>query len=235
MTTSTQDPDLRLGLTGAAVNIAGILLSGPLGVALVALIHPNPAWQSPRLWAENFHPVQTLPFYGGFLLLGGYLLMMSAAHRIADEKYKGATLVALLFTAAFATLIFFNYFSQTTFLPALAQNYSPEYDAFITSFSLNSPQSLCWAIEMWGYALLGAATCFAAPVFNRSRTEKITAGLMVANGVLSIAGGFVTAADLSWVLSVPGLVSYILWNGLVLGMAVFFWVSLKQRGEVSRN
>ena len=119
--------------------------------------------------------------------------MIAVTHQVAEEKDKVYTLVALVLTAAYATLIFFNYINQTTFLPALAQNYRPEYDAVISTFSLNNPLALCWAIEMWGYALLGLATCFLAPVFQRNLT-KITAGLMAANGVVSIAGGVVTSA-----------------------------------------
>jgi len=45
----------------------------------------------------------------------------------------------------------------------------------------------------------------------------------------SLAGGFVTAADLGWVLTAPGLVSYSVWNLLVFLMAIFFLLSLRKR------
>lgn len=226
---NAQNTALRVGIYGAVINIAGIFLSGPLGLVLISLTHPNPAWQTPKLWAENFHPIQTVPFFGGFLLLIGYILMMAAAHQMAEEKDKIYTQVALIFTAAFATLIFFNYINQTTFLPALAKNYRPEYDPVISAFSFSNPRSLCWAIEMWGYALLGLATCFAAPVFRHSATEKKTAFLMLANGVISIVGGFVASGNLEWVFTQAGLINYALWNVLVLILAVFFLLSLKRR------
>jgi len=155
---NAQNSALRTGMVGAVTNIAGILLSGPLGLVLVLLIRPNPAWQTAKVWVDNYHVVQSLPFFGGFLLLIGYIVMVAATHQIAEEKHKIYTQIALILTAAFVTLIFFNYISQTTFLPALVKNYQPEYDAIISTFSLASPQSLCWAIEMWGYALLGLAT-----------------------------------------------------------------------------
>src|SRR5512133_3343656 len=138
---NTQNSALRLGMYGAMINIAGIILSGPLGLVLVMLVHPQPAWQSAKVWAENFHPIQTAPFFGGFLLLIGYIIMMAAAHEIAEEKDKVYTRIALVLTAVFVTLIFFNYISQTTFLPALAKNYRPEYDPIISTFSLASPQA----------------------------------------------------------------------------------------------
>lgn len=39
---------------------------------------------------------------------------------------------------------------------------------------------------------------------------------MIANGVVSIVGGFVTAWSLGWVLTTPGVVSYVGWN--ILGL-----------------
>jgi hypothetical protein len=228
---NSQNTNYRIGIYAASINIAGILLSGPLGLLVVSLVKPAPAWQTPAQWAAGYHPVQTLPFYFGFLLVFSYIAMIAVAHRIAGEEHKTYTLIALVFTAAFVPLIFFNYINQTTFLPALARSYRPEFDALISAFSLNNPNALCWAIEMWGYALLGMATIFAAPVFNRNRTEKITAWLMVINGVISLAGGFLSAVNLSWVLTLPGLINYMLWNGLVLVMAIFFLLSLRRRSR----
>lgn len=101
---------------------------------------------------------QTAPFFGGFFLVGGYVVMIAALYQLAEEQQKTNALVAVVFTSIFATLIFFNYISQTTFIPAMAQAYQPAYDAAISIFSLANPLSLCWAIEMWGYALLGVAT-----------------------------------------------------------------------------
>lgn len=133
----------------------------------------------------------------------------------------------LISAAAFVALIFFNYINQTTFLPALARGYRPEYDPLITLLSFSNPRSLCWAIEMWGYALLGVSTILAAPVLRRNWLEKATAGLMVANGIISLVGGFVTSADLSWVMTPTGPANYIAWN--VLALAVCFGVSMYRR------
>ena len=82
---------------------------------------------------------------------------------------------------------------------------------------------------MWGNALRGLATCFVAPVFRQNRTEKITAGLMVANGAVSILGGFVTSANLGWVHTLPGLIGYLLWNVLVLVLSVFYLLSFRRK------
>lgn len=220
---------LRSGVVGAWLTVAGILLSGPLGLLIVSAVQASGPWQGAASYAQNYHPIQTLPFFCGFLLVGGYVVLMAALHQLAEEQQKTQTLIGVAFTAIFATLIFFNYVNQTTFVPALVQNYRPEYDPAIATFSLANPLSLCWAIEMWGYAFLGVATWLAAPVFNRNRLERSTALLMIANGVVSLVGGMVTAWNLGWVLSTPGMVSYALWNVLVLALSILIILSLRRR------
>ncbi|HCV42558.1 MAG TPA: hypothetical protein DGH68_03670 [Bacteroidetes bacterium] len=220
---------LRIGIYGAIATLIGIILSGPLALVLVNLVHPQPAWMDAQTFVNNFHAVQTLPFFGGIALVIGYVVLMAALHHLADDGQKTTSLIAVILTAAFATLIFFNYISQTTFVPALAREYKPEYESLIAAFSFSNPNSLCWAIEMWGYALLGLATWFAAPVFNRNTLEKVTAALMIANGVISIIGAIIASQDLAWVFTVSGFVSYAVWNVLVLALSTCIIVSLRKR------
>ena len=218
----------KTGIYGAIATIIGIAVSGPIGLAIVSAIHSSGPWQGAHLYARHYHPVQSIPFFGGFLLVGGCMAMMAATYLLAEPRFMARALTAMMFTTAFASFIFFNYVAQTTFVPALATWYRPEYDAAITTLSLANPASLCWAIEMWGYALLGVATWLVAPVFNRGRLERATAMLMVANGVISIVGGIVTAYDLDWVFSTAGLASYTAWNVLFLALAICFMVSLRR-------
>jgi hypothetical protein len=223
----------RIGIYAALLLIAGIVLSGPLGLIVVTAIHPQPAWQDAQTLAANYHPIQTFPFFAGFLLVIGSGLLIATLYRLSAEKDKAVALLAVICTAAFTGLIFLNYICQTTFIPALLANYQPEFDAIIATFSFTNPNSMCWAIEMWGYALLGLATLLLAPVFKRGRVEKITAGLMIANGILSIAGGFITAVNLSWVMTVPGLTFYIAWNALVVLLGVFvIWALYRREYQV---
>jgi hypothetical protein len=223
------NPNHRVGIYGALLLIAGTVLSGPIGVIVVSMVHPQPTWQDVQTLAANYHPIQTLPFFAGFLLVIGSGLLVATLYRLSAEKDKAVALLAVMCTAAFISLIFFNYICQTTFVPALLKNYRPEYDAVITAFSFTNPNSLCWAIEMWGYALLGLATLLLAPVFNRSRIEKTTAWLMILNGILSIAGGFITAVHLGWVMTPAGLINYVAWNILVVLLGAFVMLSLLQR------
>ena len=96
--------------------------------------------------------------------------MIAALHTLADGPLRARATAALGFAAAFAALIFFNYIVQTTFLPALVQGGSTENAVLISAFALSNPRALGWAIEMWGYAVLGVATWLIAPVLaNRGR------------------------------------------------------------------
>jgi hypothetical protein len=219
----------RTGIMAAMVMVAGALLSGPLGLYVVAAVHPQPPWQDARTLAANYHPIQTFPFFAGFLLVLGSALLIATLYQLAGEEEKPAALLAVICTAAFVGLIFFNYICQTTFLPPLLTNYQPQYEAIISTLAFTNPYSLCWAIEMWGYALLGLATWLTAGVFSGSRTEKATAGLQVANGILSIAGGFITAVNLGWVMTPAGIANYVIWNVLMVAWGGFVIASLVQR------
>jgi Ni/Fe-hydrogenase subunit HybB-like protein len=220
---------LRAGAAGAILVIVGVVLSGPLGLIAVNAIHAQPAWHGARTFAENFHSVQTAPFFAGIALVLGFVVVMAALYHLASERQKPRMLVAALLTGVFATLIFFNYISQTTFIPALVRDYRPEHDTLIAVFSFSNPRSLCWAIEMWGYALLGVATWVAVPVFDRQGIERSVRLLMTINGIFSIAGALVVSYDLSWVFTPAGLFGYAVWNMLIVALAVCMLASFRQR------
>jgi len=220
---------VRLGIAGAALTIVGILTSGPIGTVLVSAIHPSPPWQDAELFALNFHWIQTVPFFAGFALVGGYVVLFAALQAMAAPRHRAAATSAVIFAAVFATFIFFNYICQTTFIPALAQSYRPEYEPLISALSFANPLSLSWAIEMWGYAFLGVASWIAARIFDRGGVETAVARLMDVNAVISIAGAFVTVARPGWVLTSAGLINYVAWNIVVLAISILIVVALRKR------
>ena len=219
-----QDNTKKFITKSALIALAGYLLSGPVSVALVIWLFPQPAWTSVPVFVEHYHVLQNLPYYFGPLLIGGMLMLMAGHYRVVEEAHKNRALFALALSAAFAALIFFNYICQTTFVHNLATHYRPEYDAPIAAFSMVNPVSLCWAIEMWGYGILGVATWLLAPVYRgKSGTIRY---LLVLNGWMSVAGGVFTAIDAGWVQQPAGLAAYSLWNVLmiVLMVALYrFW------------
>lgn len=211
-------PAIAFAIAAAAVTLAGIVLSGPISLALVAL-HPQPTWTGPEAFARAYHPVQALPYFTGFLLVGGSLALIAALQTLAGDAARARATAGLGFASAFAALIFFNYVVQTTFVPALAQTHSPEAAPMLAALSLANPRALGWALEMWGYAVLGVATWLVAPVLSDyGRAGKLAARLFVANGPVSVVGAVWTAFRPGWVMSGAGFVLFGAWNLLMLVM-----------------
>lgn len=209
---------------GALVALGGYVLSGPVAFFLVNSISPQPVWTSPAVFANHYSTLQDLPFYFGFFLIGG-MLMLVAGHYLNYNKGETRTkfhlLVSLGWTIVFCGLISFNYICQTTFVHNLALHYKPEYDSAITTFSMTNPMSFCWANEMWGYALLGIATLLMAGYY-RNR-NKVIRGLLIANGVMSLMSALWTIVDVTWVMSPVGLVGYFLWNVLMIVLMILIY------------
>lgn len=227
--TGTARASIRFALVSALVTLAGIVLSGPVSLALVTL-HPQPSWSGADAFVRAYHPVQTVPFLTGFLLVGGSLSFVAGLQVLAGPELRARAAAALGFASAFAALIFFNYVVQTTFLPALVSRYAPPDAPLVAALSLSNPRALGWAIEMWGYAVLGVATWLIAPVFSHDgRLGRATAALFVANGPASLAGGVWTALRPGWVMSGIGLIMFAAWNALMLVMVALASVVLRRR------
>lgn len=216
-----------IGSVGAILSAVGILTSGPLAVFLVALVKPQPLWENPELFVENFHRIQTLPFYFGILLVAGSILMLVSVYLLS--KKQAAALAALIFMSIGAVFAFLNYVAQTTFIPAIVNNYAAELNPIIGIFSMSNPISLPWAIEMWAYGFMGLGTWIAAGFFGTSRLEKIAKTLFIANGVVSVCGALLISIDLGAVFSIAGLAGYGIWNVLYFTLAVVFYRVLQQR------
>ncbi|HKR04570.1 MAG TPA: hypothetical protein VJY62_08025 [Bacteroidia bacterium] len=209
---------------GALVALIGFIMSGPVAFLVVNLIKPQPAWISPEVFSENYSTIQDWPFYFGFLLIGG-ILMLVAGHYLNfkennDEK-KFHLLVSFGWTIAFFTLISFNYICQTTFIHNLALHYKPEYDFAISTFSMSNPKSFCWANEMWGYAFLGIATWLMAGYY-RDKNNFIRS-LLITNGIVSLIGAIWTIIDVSWVMTTVGFVAYFVWNVLMIVLMIMIY------------
>jgi len=217
----------RIGALGAILTAAGTLASGPLALPVVALVQPQPLWAGAAVFVENFHRIQTVPFYFGFVLLTGSILMLVSI--CAQSKGRPASLAALVFMSIGGALVFLNYLTQTTFIPAIVDGYTPEFAPVIAAFSMSNPGSLAWAIEMWGYGFMGLGTWLAAGFFGAGRLERAARILFILNGVASVSGALVVSFDLEGVFSIPGLVGYGLWNVLYVALSVVFYLVLRRR------
>lgn len=200
--------------------IVGLLLSGPVGMLIISLTKPQPAWQLTQIFAANYHWIQAFPYFAGFLIIIGFLLMMIGLYEISEPDKRVYALAALVFTVVFAALVSLNYIFQTTFVPALLNTYARDKNEIVSAFTMANPNSLGWALEMWGYAFLGAATWFASKLFGRSKLERFIAFLFILNGITSITSALWTAIDSSWIATTAGLIAYVVWNVLILAIAV---------------
>jgi hypothetical protein len=159
--------------------------------------------------------------------------LIASLHLLAGEALQVRSIVALTLTAAFAALIVFNYAVQTTFVPALGGD--PGDEPLIAAFSMVNPRSLAWAVEMWGWALLGIATWLVSPVFAGAGLARAARISFAANGPVSVLGALITVARPGWVLSRPGLAAFAAWNALLLAMAVLTVLSIQRRLRADRG
>lgn len=217
---------------GSIVALIGFIMSGPVAFLIVSLVKPQPIWISPAVFVENYNTIQALPYYFGFLLIGG-MLMLSAGHYLnykeEDEKKKFHLLVSFGWTIAFFTLIAFNYICQTTFIHNLAINYKPEYDSAIFTFSMTNPLSFCWANEMWGYAFLGIANMLMSEYY--SGKNNLIQKLLITNGIVSIGSAIWTIFDVSWFMTSAGIILYFVWNVLMIVLITLIYFYTRKQPQ----
>jgi hypothetical protein len=219
-TTEVEHAARRQGARAAVCTMLGIVLSGPASWLLLALLAPQPAWESAANFAEHFHPAQNLPYVAGFFLVAGYVGLLASLRTLAAPRQEASANVALVFTAVYAALIVFNYLVQTTFVPTLAMHFAPANALALSMWSMSNPRSLAWGVELWGYACLGIATWFVAPIVrhlgDRGRSAALTFRL---NGVVSVVTAGWMMFSPGWAMTPAGLVAYVLWNVLAFAMS----------------
>ena len=216
----------RLIAISAAVVIAGIILSGPPAVYLVSLFHPQPEWIDAATFIDHYHPIQALPFAGGFLLILGFTFFIAAASQLAVlPTQKVPATLAIIFAAAYAVMIGLNYTLQVAWVPALVRQGNPS----LAQITMQNPHSIGWVLEMFGYAFLGLATWAIALVFWGSRMMNTIRYLLIANGFISILGGVMATRGMSWIYQTMGIISYILWNLLIIVTMVLIYFEFRRR------
>jgi hypothetical protein len=209
---------------GSLTALIGFILSGPVGFLLVQLFKPQPDWSSAAIFVENYKSVQNIPYWFGFILVGGMLILAAAHYLNADEEKpldRLHILLSLIWTTIFAALVFFNYICQVSFIHHLATNYKIEYDTAISTLSMANPNSLSWSIEMWGYAILGVATWLLS-AFYRDKNKLIYV-LLIGNGIVSVLSAVLFTVNGAWLLTTAGLISYFLWNLLMMLLLILIY------------
>lgn len=216
----------RLLSISAVITIIGILFSGPVGVLITSMLHPQPVWQGAEIFAGNYHPVQILPFVFGFIMLLGFVLFISAAIRLANTEIKKTYgTMAVIFASAYVITIGMNYIIQAAYIPAIiAEN--KELAGLLT---MANPSSFSWILEMFGYGFLGASGWLVAPLFEGNTKTNSIRYLLILNGIVSVVGAIITAVDVEWVLSTSGIISYVAWNLLIIIIMILVFLQFKTK------
>jgi hypothetical protein len=220
---------LRLGLAAGILLVVGLLLSGPLGLWLVNAVAPQPPWTGPAAFIEHYHPVQALPFFFGFVLVAGFPALHVAIFLTARPAARPLALLGLVFAAAFAALIGLNYIAQTTIVPGAVHAGDGAARGTVALFTMANPSSAGWALEMYGYAVLGLASLCVAPAFAGDALEQAARALLVVNGAMSVAGAALTSHDVRWVMTPAGLWAFGLWNVVILATTVVIVAVFRRR------
>ena len=175
----------RLIAISAVIVITGIILSGPPAVYFVSLIRSQPDWVNLQTFIDHYHPIQNLAWAGGFLLILGFAFFVASAYQLAvSPSQKVPGLLAIVFVTVFVVLTGINYTLQIAWVPVLVNQ---EHQA-LSLISMSNPHSVAWVLEIFGYGFLGLATWCISMVFWGSKRMEVIRYLLIANGVMSIAG-----------------------------------------------
>ncbi|HJW28356.1 MAG TPA: hypothetical protein VJ508_03800 [Saprospiraceae bacterium] len=205
---------------GAIISLVGFILSGPVAVALVMYFTPQPTWSGVEAFRSHYDPLQTLPYFFGFILLTGILMMMTGLLQQSSgsqDEVKMQIRIAHALTLVFISLIALNYIGQTTFVPHLLSMHSPDADTLISGFSMSNPNSLGWALEMWGYGILGIALWLLAGYYHDALVVRV---MLLLNALVSIGSLVWAIFNATWVETTLGLILYFLWNALMMMILV---------------
>ncbi|MGC9352564.1 MAG: hypothetical protein ACP5D9_01935 [Mariniphaga sp.] len=211
----------RFGRNAIYLNILGIIFSGLVFPVLTAIFYQQPLWQSPELFIEFFHPLQTATFFCGYFLVIGSLLTFLALYLTVNETKKIWALSGLAINIVFTAIVFLNYIIQTTYVPYLATNNPPETEAVLAVFSMANPGSFAWALEMYGWGGIGLSFIFMAFIFENEKLQRTLKILFLINGISSCASAILTSVDMNWLFSPAGFSALIVWNLLVLVIDIF--------------
>ncbi len=222
------DATRRVISLSALLTIIGIIISGPLGVFITFLVRPQPGWVDVDTFVNNYHDIQSLPFAGGFILIIGFALFISASARLRTTPIQGVyNCLSLIFIAVFSALIGTNYMLQLAYIPQIVSSRGD----IISILSMYNPKSLSWVFEMFGYGFLGLSTVFIAGVFRGNKLRNTIKYLLIVNGIVSILGVIFTTVETSWLMAPSGLIGYGLWNLLIIVIMTLVFIEFRQYSE----
>jgi hypothetical protein len=220
MKSETKSDVLRFGTIAVYINLFGVIFSGLVFPVITSIFYPQPQWQSPDLFIQSYHPIQTATFFCGYFLVIGSLLTFITLYFLASKSKRIWALAALGINLVFTAIVFINYIIQTTYVPYLASTNALEAQNILATFTMANPGSFAWALEMYGWGGIGLSFIFMAFIFGKERFEPTLKVLFWVNGVASVTSALVTSSNMKWLFSPAGFAALIVWNLLVVAIDI---------------
>lgn len=79
---------VRIGLYGAVCGALGIITSGPLSLVIVSAVQPQPSWVDAETFADQYNPIQALPFLCGLVLVAGLVALVGSIHSLWGREFR---------------------------------------------------------------------------------------------------------------------------------------------------
>ena len=183
----------------AVIIMIGIITSGPIGSYI----------------AQQYN-FQSAPFYFGFVLMFGILLFFASIPPQKNEWERINSKLVIFFAGIYTCIISLNYLLQIALVPKIISE--PNLTEML---SVSNSNSFFWDLEMTGYGFLGLATLSASTFFHNGKKQEMIRLMCIINGIISILGAILTFVFDGWVLSNAGLLCYLIWNIVIMLLAVY--------------
>jgi hypothetical protein len=207
---------------------AGIILSGPPMVFLVEHLKPQPGWVDAETFIANFHWLQTLPYWFGFILIIGNVLFIVSAGRLSSIRDRIQSSLSVICAGIYGSLVSINYAIQIAFVPAMVS----DSNQILEFVSMVNPKSICWILEMFAYAILGIAYWLVSIAFQGKGILNIIKYLMIFNGIASLLGVLIPVFDPELLLESESIMGYVLWNVLIVLIMSLILIAFRKKNNL---
>jgi len=199
----------------AAAALFGSVIVTVGAAVLVAVSCPQPPWSSLPTFVAAYRPFQSFIFVPSPVLPLSFVVVLAGFHCGAKPEVKAWSASALAVGTVGAAILCINYLIQGVWVPSLVKQGSDLVGALVST----NPGSLFWALELFGYGIMGLAMWLAAPLFPGPGIDRPIRWALVVNGAGSLLAALAAVFDPRWVLGPLGLAAGLFWNLLIIALA----------------
>lgn len=160
--------------------------------AVLALAFSPPEWTGIEAYARRYDFLQMLNMIPVLVVPIAVIVVMACIHSLAPESKKVFSLIAVAFSAIYATIISTNYYIQL-FVVRL-NIVSGDLDG-LQLLAMPNLHSVFFALEALGYMFLSLATLFSLPVFGSGKLVRWIRVFVIISSGLGIFGAIAALFD----------------------------------------